>query len=492
MASTTEFALTNSGLVEASFEVAISGGSGGTLSFSGDSVLGALETGTFTFDYAPDLTFEGTEVFSVTIDSADLAEPFTFFVSGTTFAVFWTPIIPAALEITEGGSQTFEVFFDNVPNFDTVIDDLVFVVSGDASQLKVSGTEIDVGVYSVEVRVADDFIREDDETLELAFASVSGTTTMTIPANDQFDSFGVLEDNASNDEDVISVAVSGLKPQNARIEDASDTEADLGFAVVKISPSDISSKGGAVRVVIVEEETDEYVDPNVDVVEDGKQHRVAGTSFAVELDGDAVLVRPISVDVKYRCGIPADSLELFVFNTELSTPRWVPANSMCAPEDIVAPEVLERECMATFTICHLTQFAVAESIASETIAAVDGTVANGSSGDDEDSDINWNWVLFGISAFFAFVIFFIALARRRRRDEEEPIVDLESGFSSSSDAAYGSSSGLSTSSSGVSTSSSGLSTTDSALSSELSTTNSSFSSGMSTTDSSSTSGSFDS
>ena len=133
-------------------------------------------------------------------------------------------------------------------------------------------------------------------------------------------------------------------------------------------------------------------------------------------------------------------LVLLLFDLQASPPAWVPADSMC---DVpVAPVVDADACVATFTICHLTQFVIAKRVASTTspsnAVSDSASGADGQSNSDDGLADGWIAVIvIGAVLALGLCCFCVVLAMRRKKNDEETeevAIDdaLESGEISSS------------------------------------------------------------
>ena len=276
---------------------------------------------------------------------------------------------------------------------------------------------------------------------------------------------------ASDSSQSVLLSASGLHPGSILTQE--EKAALTGSVVVAIPPSAVSAPGRVV-LTIVEDATEAYADPDINIgVTERSALRPGGVSFAIELEGGIVLTDDIEVTVSYDCDADSSTLTLLLFDTALSPPQWVPADSLCEDGEPRVPLLDDAECTATVSICHLTQFVLAQVVVSNddddaVPAAVTDAGTTGASASSDD-DFPALWLVSGCLALVVIVSIVVGLVRRRRTEEKRGDVDVDVERTEGvSDEAVASSSSISLSAS--SAASSGI------MSSSLSSSSSSFSS----------------
>jgi len=328
--------------------------------------------------------------------------------------------------------------------------------TGSASDINRSPVQFtDDLTASIIVAVVDDAAEEDDETITF---NVLGrdSFTLTIPANDAAVNTGRIE---ADSEETIVINVAGNVPSTANNED----NADSSEGQIQVLMSGSSTSGATdVKVEIVADDSNEdLADPNFvvqldttsvdgdnnDNTDNGdsqattRRYRTAGVSFVIELDEGVVLTDLIEVSTTYDCTIenPEDII-LVLFDTEQD--QWIPANDLCevAPP---APLINADQCVITYSICHLTQFALAIAEEEETVAtpstpttptAPAAAVAETSSGASaEGEDETSGWVVTGVAAVLivGLVAGIVVVAKKRsakrKAAHQQTLAALESG-----------------------------------------------------------------
>ena len=147
-------------------------------------------------------------------------------------------------------------------------------------------------------------------------------------------------------------------------DDSSPLTTSRNTVKVSIAASDIVRADGEsgsgsvnVRMVASANSTMGTVDPNLVVTIGGNTYAKAGASFDIKLDPGNVLSNSIEAKVNYDCDVDTETLVLMLFDTEATPAAWVESDSKC--NVTTAAVVQPSTCEVTFTICHLTQFAVA-------------------------------------------------------------------------------------------------------------------------------------
>ena len=390
--------------------------------------LGSFENGVVLAPGASELvqiTYNPTSVvpFSASVMSVVVADldPIEFQVQTSALALKWASG-SAAISRTVAEGQTFSLAAV-VPA--SVGDDVQVVslrsVAGDAATVNTDfGLQVDRDGESLTIRVSivDDDVEEPAETFVVQLAA-GPSATIVIRASD------LAEDSAAVGDDEtepVMLAATGLKPSSVR--NSGKAQASVR---VTVSRQDLS-RASNMRVVMVEEATSDYVDPNfsvADVEDSSKLLATAGASFAIELDNGAVLSDHIEVETDYECLSDVNNVVLVLFDTTSGT--WMPATLFCdSPPP--SPVFDEDACSAVFTVCHLTQFAVAlRSVApsaGDGASAVDSSV-DGDGGRESDLGDNLWAIIFGGVMFLLIVgvVVFAAIRYHKRKRQSQERLD---------------------------------------------------------------------
>ena len=446
---------------------------------NGEALIGqtiaAGESVQLDFAFAP-TTSSGTASTSVEIGLEDKRSVFTFMVGTTTADLAWAADVESAYALKEGETLSLDFSLPTAPSTDVA--PVAFLASGTTMSLVdfELTTTFNGLVGTVDVAITDDDIEEAAETLTLTLATSGRTVTITVAGNDEPEANTELPE----EEDVV-IEVAGNKPTTAQ-----DDGEEKGSVSVKINKSSTSS-GGTVRVVIVEEsdEVADYEDPNFEVADStttGSSWKTAGVSFAVELS-EGVLVDTIEIDAKYSCNANEDELDLFLFDKEVN--EWRSAGDYCTAEQYKAPVFDNgKACVATFTVCHLTQFAVVQRQVSGVedtpttpttpnapSSTVDETASGaGAAGDDDGLSAGWIGVIVTAVGIVLIVGIVLVVVRKKKTGEKTAAgLGGEDSFSSDTESGLSNAGGFSSSAStSASTSASALSSASASSSSALS------------------------
>ena len=445
---------------------------------NGEALIGqtiaAGESVQLDFAFAP-TTSSGTASTSVEIGLEDKRSVFTFMVGTTTADLAWAADVESAYALKEGETLSLDFSLPTAPSTDVA--PVAFLASGTTMSLVdfELTTTFNGLVGTVDVAITDDDIEEAAETLTLTLATSGRTVTITVAGNDEPEANTELPE----EEDVV-IEVAGNKPTTAQ-----DDGEEKGSVSVKINKSSTSS-GGTVRVVIVEEsdEVADYEDPNFEVADStttGSSWKTAGVSFAVELS-EGVLVDTIEIDAKYSCNANEDELDLFLFDKEVN--EWRSAGDYCTAEQYKAPVFDNgKACVATFTVCHLTQFAVVQRQVSGVedtpttpttpnapSSTVDETASGaGAAGDDDGLSAGWIGVIVTAVGIVLIVGIVLVVVRKKKTGEKTAAgLGGEDSFSSDTESGLSNAGGFSSSASTSASSSASASASTSASASSSS------------------------
>ena len=417
--------LTNTGVIQATVSSVDLSAAPAGLSMSSTlngRVFGPGESSTIAFTYAPNQDVgELTATVAVTLVSGSVL---SFDIETSTGVVLWAPGVQPEYTVSEGQELDLAVTLPTTISDDQV-DGLVFFV---ASETNVDDNDVDLVVSAngleatVRVAVNDDELTEDAQVAVLQLVSGGATVTINVPASNQVVAEASLSDVDINEN--VSITVSGAKPLSAQ-----DDGIERGSVRVSISPSDTirsdgSVGGGRVVVRIIEDDDIEgdLAVTNFSIEDesrsDGTRLETAGTSFTIELEGDVVLASEIEVESRFECGTDEEDLILLLFDLEASPPAWVPADSKC---DVPTPPIVdETACVATFTICHLTQFVIARRFLPTSPANSASESSTGANVDEDGLDDGWIAVII-VAALLAAALcccLVVILNKRRKKQQD--------------------------------------------------------------------------
>ena len=404
----------------------------------GDSVIVSLD-----YVVGQNALVTATDTFLIQLEFEDMDEPISFSTAVSIVVPAWAPETERTWVLSEGDSLSLDINLPVAGIEESV--DLVTIENNEGGDVELMSLRaVDERTVRIELSVVDDTEEEPVETLTINLLDSADPITIAIRASDTTEAIGSFDTTRP-----IFVSATGFRPSITR-DDANENDNGRGTVSVEISADDVSDSSTAVKVVIVEAATDDYEDPNFEVQSGPTTVRTIGTSFAIELNDGVVLTRAINVTASYRCG--ATDVQLMVFNKELAEPAWVPAASMCTGGASL-PVLNESACTAVFTICHLTQFAVASAVVkspSPTVPpATSGSVDESSSGSKstvaEDGGLPAGWVvlivLLSTAAIFAGALTILRRSKPGAVDEETcaTVSDFEMSDDSSTSSAFSSS-----------------------------------------------------
>ena len=323
-----------------------------------------------------------TSIVNILTDGS--ATPVSFLVETQTQSLTWASDAPSTAIVKEGSSITLGVVLPSadVKKFDFVVVNTVgTTASSDDYDIEIVRSETS-NVADVVVTIADEMDAETSETVTIGLVTSSDTVTITIPTNDQPAATQSLDDGDNE----VTVSVAGDMPGSVGGRGSVDVQISASNTVHQ----DGTPGSGSVNVKMVTSDSDEVAsglvaDPEFEVDdEEGStvSYKTAGASFTIDLDDGVVLSDNIQVTAPFRCGTPRSRVALLLYDTERGAgrSRWIRALRKCTVP--VDPVVDEAGCEAIFTICHLTQFAVAEIVDT----ATDGADSPVSGAVDETGD----------------------------------------------------------------------------------------------------------